>query len=185
MADEMEQDSTTTPPTEQEAQGDFSADYVKKLRQEAAANRLQAKKLQEQLATYEQAQMSEQQNLAAQLEVSKKQLETMTAQLRQERARAVISQAAAKANVSADLAIKLVDVQFDDDGNPLDVDKAIQELVKQYPNLAQQQPAVPQVATMRPGGGQRVAITKDDLKGKSPEWINANWDAVKDLLQSK
>lgn len=183
MADEVEQDSQTTNP-EQEAQGEFSADYVKKLRQEAAANRLQAKKLQEQLATYEQAQMSEQQKLAAQLQTYQEQLKTATAQLRQERARAVISQAAAKANVSADLAIKLIDVQFDDDGNPLDVDKAIQELVKQYPNLVSQA-APPQVATMRPGGNQRAALTKDDLKGKTPEWINTHWNEVKDLLQSK
>ncbi len=129
----------------------FDAGYVKQLRDEAAAYRRKVKELEGKVSSFEQAQMTETEKLRAQAEAAAKQAAAAQEALRQARATAAISREAARHQVDPDLLARLVDVQFDDDGEPAGVDAAVEQVLSRYPNL-------------RPAAGVNMASTNPQRK---------------------
>lgn len=154
----------------------FSADYVKELRAEAAKNRKEAQEAKAKIAAFEQQQMSEAEKLQAAAKSAQEQAQAAQAELRKARADAAIAMAAATHGVSPKLAAKLVAVEFDADGQPINVDQALGAVLNEYPQLK------PVAATVTPGATnpQRTAkLTLEQVKKMSPEEINSRWDEVK------
>lgn len=169
------QEPTTAPQS-------FSADYVKELRQEAADYRVKLKEASDKLAEFEQAKMSEAERLQAQLQAAQAEREQAATALRQARAEAAVAQAAAKHGFPVSLAVKLTEVEFDDNGQPLGVAEAVAKLATEYPQLVAQSAPTPTTAVMNGARPKKSNLTPDDLRGKSPAWINENWDEVKNVL---
>ena len=157
----------------------FSADYVKELRAEAAKNRKEAQEAKAKIAAFEQQQMSEAEKLQAAAKSAQEQAQAAQAELRKARADAAIAMAAATHGVSPKLAAKLVAVEFDADGQPINVDQSLGAVLNEYPQLK------PVAATVTPGATnpQRTAkLTIEQVKKMSPEEINSRWDEVRDVL---
>lgn len=153
--------------TEQEI---FDGDYVKGLRAENAKWRKQAQEAAAKAAEYERAQMTETERLQAQAKAAQ-------AELRQGRAELAVARAAAKEGVNPMLLGRLVEVQFDDAGQPVNVEAAVAAVLKEYPQL--KAPAV-QLAATNPG---RVSkLTLDDVKKMSPQEIIAHEKEIDALL---
>ena len=117
--------NTATPATTggQEPQV-FDAAYVKTLRQEAAQWRKQAQEAAAKVQTFEAQQMSEAERLQAQAKTAQEQAQAARQELQQARAEVAISRAAAALGVDPRKLAKLVTVEFDADGQPVNVDQA-------------------------------------------------------------
>ena len=119
----------------------FTADYVKRLRQEAATHRIKAKELQEQLEEMQQLTAKERQALEQKLaDIETKALEAEAkyaeAMLRSE----VYLAAVRKGFADPELAWKLLDpdeVEWDEEkGRPVNVEALLDEALKKWPFLA-------------------------------------------------
>lgn len=158
----------------------FDAGYVKQFRDEAAAYRRKVKELESKVSGFEQAQMTEAEKLRAQAEAAAKQAAAAQEALRQARATAAISREAARHQVDPDLLARLVDVQFDDDGEPAGVDAAVEQVLSRYPNL---RPAAGvNMASTNPQ--RKPALTLEEVKRMSPDEINRRWDEVQLALKT-
>lgn len=141
MSEEMGQEPTT--PTGQEPKVEkFDAEYVKKLqaevkelRREDIGYRHKAKELEAKVAEYEAAKLTETEKLQKEAADAKTQLEQLKAEARQARADAAIAQHAAASGIKVEVAKKMIDVQFDDAGNPTGVDTAFAQLLQDHPYL--------------------------------------------------
>jgi len=157
----------------------FDAAYVKQLRDEAASWRRKVKDLEGKVTGLETEKLTEAERLKAEAVAAKAQAQEAQAALRRARAEAVISKAAAKHQVDADLLSKLVTVEFGDDGQPAEIDAAVTALLKGHPYL--QAGAV----SLNPTNPQRKgALTLADVRRMTPEQINADWDAVQVALKA-
>lgn len=117
----------------------FDAEYVEKLRRENADHRTRATKAEAELAKHKQAQETEAEKIQRERDEAATRADTAEKALRSERTKNAIITAAAKVNVDPTLAVRLMaaeSVEYDADGNPKDVDKALGDLIKQYPQLA-------------------------------------------------
>ncbi|HLY30705.1 MAG TPA: hypothetical protein VKQ36_06730 [Ktedonobacterales bacterium] len=141
-----------TPATEQGLTREQALDALEKARREAAKHRVDAKELEE-LRAFKQKQeaatLSETERL--QKQVSDMQLAQTEAQRKaQERViRAEVRAHAATVGVPPDLAARLIDyseIEFDGDGEPTNIGKLLEKLIKQYPQLVPSSaaPAAPQ-----------------------------------------
>lgn len=166
---ESAQDATT-PKT-------FDESYVKKLREEAAGWRTKAQEAAAKISDFEKAQMTEAERLKAEAQEAKAQAEAAKAQAKQALAQAEIAKHAAKAGLDPTLAQRLVDVQFDDAGQPTGVDEAINNLLQQYPML---KAGSFEAGATNPGRQNR--LTLDDIKKMSPDEINRRWDEVQKTM---
>lgn len=160
----------------------FDRTYVEQLRREAAGYRTQLKEAADKLKAFEDADMSERQKLQKQLDALRKEQESAQAALRQERARLAVVKAAAKYNIPASLAEKLVEVEFDDDGNPKDVEAAVKKLAAEYPQLVQGGGGG---SPTNPASGKKTTLTREDVQKMTAEEINARWDEVKEVLSGQ
>lgn len=166
---ESAQDATT-PKT-------FNEDYVRGLREEAAGWRRKAQEAAAKIGDFEKAQMTEAERLKAEAQEAKAQAEAARAAAKQAIARAEITRHAAKVGLDPTLAERLVDVQFDDAGQPTGVDEAINNLLQQYPNL--------KAGSFEAGAtnpGRQKQLTLDDIKKMPPEEINRRWDEVQKTM---
>ncbi len=129
------------PEEQQQQQKTFTADYVKRLRQEAATHRIKAKELQEQLEEMQQLTAKERQALEQKLaDIEAKALEAEAkyaeAMLRSE----VYLAAVRKGFADPELAWKLLDpdqVEWDEEkGRPVNVEALLDEALKKWPFLA-------------------------------------------------
>lgn len=170
-----------TPSGGQDSPETFDRDYVEKLRREAAGYRTQLKDAQDRLKSFEDADLSERQKLQKQLDDLKKQQEAANDALRQERARLAIVKAAARHGLPASLAERLVDVEYDDEGNPKDVDAAVKKLAAEYPQLVAGSGGG---SPTNPASGKKTTLTRDDIQKMTADEINARWDEVKEVLGS-
>ena len=137
----------------------FSADYVRELRAEAAKYRKEAQDAKAKVTSFETQQMSEAEKLQAAAKAAQEQAQAAQAELRKARADAAIAMAAATHGVSPKLAAKLVAVEFDADGQPINVDQALGAVLNEYPQLK------PQAATPGATNPQRQAkLTIADVK---------------------
>lgn len=152
----------------------FTADYVKELRAEAAKNRKEAQEAKAKIAAFEAAQMSEAEKLQAAAKSAQEQAQAARQELQQARAEVAISRAAAALGVDPRKLAKLVTVEFDADGQPVNVDQAAAAVLKDWPEL---KPAQPTPSVTNP---QRAAkLTVEAIRKMSPDEINARWDEVK------
>lgn len=138
----------------------FDAEYVRKLRQEAAEYRKRLRELEQTVKQHEEAKLSETERLQKRLAELEREQAAWQRE-RQERTLKYETMLAASrlGIVDPEAAYRLLDLtklEFDEDGNPKNLDKALQELVKAKPYLAGGQvmsgsPTNP--ATGQPRGG--------------------------------
>jgi hypothetical protein len=173
-------DQESTGGNQQEEPKSFDADYVKKLRDEAASWRRKVKDLETKVTGFEQEKMSEAERLKAQADAAKAEAQAAQEALRKARAEAAISREAAKHGVDADLLTRLVTPEFDDDGNPAGIDAAINDLLTKHPYLK----AGSAVGLSATNPQRKGALTLEDIKRMTPEQINARWSEVEATLKA-
>lgn len=170
-----------TPSGGQDSPETFDREYVEKLRREAASYRTELKDIKAKLEEKEQEEMSERERLQARLDKISKSQEEAEAALRQERARVAIVKAAAKVGLPPELAEKLVEVEFDEDGQPVNVEEAVKKLAKEYPQLVK---TTDNGAPTNPAR-RKTTLTPEDVKKMTSEEINARWEEVQEVLAGK
>lgn len=158
----------------------FSVDYVKELRAEAAKYRKEAQDAKAKVSAFETQQMSEAEKLQAQAKQAQEQAQAARQELQQARAEVAISRAAAANGVDPRKLAKLVQVEFDDAGQPINVDQAVAAVLKEWPELKAQ------TTTPAPGAtnpARTAKLTIEQVKKMSPAEINSRWDEVQQVLQ--
>lgn len=156
----------------------FDEAYVKQLRQEAAQWRKEAQDAKAKVQTFEQQQMSEAERLQAQAKEAQEAAQRARTELQQARAEVAVARAAASLGVDPRKLAKLVTVEFDADGQPVNVDQAAAAVLNEWPEL--KTPAAVPGAT-NPGRSPRK-LTLEDIKKMSPEEINSRWPEVQATL---
>lgn len=155
----------------------FDAEYVKQLRAEAAKWRTEAQAAKVKVTEYEKAQMTEAEKLQAQAKAAQEAAEMAQAELRRAKAEAAVARAAGKVGVDPNLVLRLVDVEYDAQGQPVNVDKAVEAVLAAYPQL---KPASVTLGATNPGRTSK--LTMDDVKKMSPDELNRRWDEVQAVM---
>lgn len=136
------------------------------------------KALRAKLTGFEQAQMTETERLRSQAEQAKAEAQAATERARKAMADAAISRAAAQQGIDPALLARLVDVEFDADGMPVNVEANVGAVLAKYPQL---KPATATgVAATNPARVQK--LTMDDIRRMTPDQINARWDEVQIVM---
>jgi multidrug efflux pump subunit AcrA (membrane-fusion protein) len=149
-------------------------DALKKANAEAADRRKKLQAYEQAQAQRDAAQMSE----AEKAQQAADQVKALEAELRKTRADFAIATAAAKASIDPELAARLVDVEFDEAGKPLNIEAALTAALTKYPHL---RPA----AGSNPANPGRVSkLSLEDVKKMSPAQINARWDEVQAAMKA-
>ena len=164
----------------------FDAEYVKKLRAEAARYRKERNELEARVKAFEQERMTKEEQAAQKLKELEEREKALTERMRSSNLRAAIMTAGAGKLASVDAAMKLLDastIEFDEDNNPVGVEAAVAQLLKDYPFLGVQMP--PSGEKTNPERGGRNALTLDDIKRMSPSEINARWEEVSAVMSKK
>ena len=156
----------------------FDEAYVKQLRAENAQWRKQAQEAAAKVQTFEQQQMSEAERLQAQAKEAQEAAQRARTELQQARAEVAVARAAASLGVDPRKLSKLMTVEFDADGQPVNVDAAAAAVLNEWPEL---KPAQPVPGATNPGRGPRK-LTLEDIKKMSPEEINSRWTEVQATL---
>lgn len=155
----------------------FDAEYVAKLRREAAAYRREAGELKARVSDFEAQRMSEAEKLQAQTKAAQEAAERAQAELRATRAQAALATAASKVGVDVELVGRLVDVEFDEEGKPVDIETALQSVLSKWPHL---KPAAAVPAATNPS--RKAQLTLSDVRKMSESEINSRWDEVQKVL---
>lgn len=138
---------------------------VSELRKEAASYRRQVREMEAQLKEYEQAQLSEQERILAERDELRAKLTAATERTQRLALESAVVAAATRAGViDPEVAVALVAdrVTFDEDGAPIGVTEAIEELVTARPYLAGGSRTIPGAPAANPQrdrqaeNGQRV-----------------------------
>lgn len=134
---EAEQQSETQ---EVEESGHFDAEYVRKLRAEAAENRKKLREIEAKVKAEEEAKMTEHERLQKRLtELEYKEAEYLQSLQARTLEYEVKLSAAKLGIIDPEAAYKLLDlkqIEFDEDGKPTNVEKVIRELITKKPYLA-------------------------------------------------
>lgn len=132
--EDTQQQGETTQPVEQ-----FDAEYVKKLRAEAAEYRRRLRQLEEKVKAQEEATLSEAEKLQRRLSELEREREHLLAERRERAMRYEVAVAAQKLGiVDPDAAVRLLDtssLEFDESDRPVNVEEALKALVKAKPYL--------------------------------------------------
>jgi len=149
----------------------FDAEYVRKLRAEAADYRKRLRELEQTVKQHEEAKLSETERLQKRLA----ELEREQAAYQRERQERTLKYetmlAASKLGiVDPEAAYKLLDltrIEFDEDGTPRNIEAALKELLKAKPYLAAQPAAISGSPTnpARTGAGANDAFTAALYRG--------------------
>ncbi len=181
MSEEHDQVSTSAEGGQVPPQSEvFDAEYVKKLRAEAAKWRTEAQAAKAKIAEFEQAQMTEAEKLRAQAQAAQEAAAAAQAELRRVRAEAAVARVAGKMGIDPNLALRLVDVEYDEQGNPVNVEQAVAAVLAAYPQL---KPAAVPVGTTNPA--RMGKLTLEDIKKMTEAEINARWAEVEAVLSGK
>ena len=163
----------------------FDAAYVQQLRAEAAKYRKRLREMEQALKEKEEAEMSEQERLQKRLAELEKERDALAARAREQAVSAKIAFAAQKLGIqSSKAALRLLDMErldFNEDGEPTNIEELLRELVKEYPFLV----GTAQASATNPARGQSTRLTMEDIKRMSPEEINRRWDEVQAVLEGK
>lgn len=164
----------------------FDAEYVSKLRSEAASHRTELKKTQDELKKLQDAQLSEQEKTAKRATDAEALVQATEAKLRERTVRAEVKLAAqAMGVVDPDAAYRLLEldqITFNDDGEPTNIEKLLKDMAAKRPYLLGGGTGS---SATNPGGGHgKGTLTRDDIKKMSPAEINSRWDEVQKVLSS-
>lgn len=161
----------------------FDESYVKKLRDEAAANRKKAADLQAQIDEAKKAEMSEIERAKADAQQAQETAKSIEAKYRQAQRDMAITQEAAKAGFPVAAALKLADVTVSDDGAVSGVEEAIKQLVADYPGMVAGAGGGSNGSSMNGSRAKKKQLlTKAEIESKSPQWRNENWALVQESL---
>jgi len=168
-----------------EEQERFDADYVRKLRAEAAEYRRRLREFENRVKAEEEAKMTEQEKLQKRLAELERE-KTEYKQLLQARTLEyeVKLQASRLGVVDPDAAYRLLDlkrIEFDDDGKPTNLEKALKELVAQKPYLVASggMPSPTNPAQGRISGQQ--VFTRSQLRDQ--KFFATNRDAIMQAMR--
>lgn len=157
----------------------FDTEYVRKLRAEAAEYRKRLRELESKVKADEEAKMTEQEKLQKRLaELERKESEYQRALQERVLEYEVKLHATRLGIVDPNDAYRLLDlaqVEFDDEGKPVNVDKVLKELIAQKPWLVGN-------THVSPTNPAKTKLSLDDIKRMSEEEINRRWDEVKRVL---
>lgn len=129
----------TPEPEKADKAETFDAEYVKKLREEAAARRTEAAALKAKLAEYDKAKLTELERVALERDEAKAALEAQRAAYREAITLSAVKDAASELGYSTKLAAALSrghQWEYTDDGQPKGVKDALRQLAKEFPELA-------------------------------------------------
>ena len=155
----------------------FDAEYVRQLRAENAKWRTEAQAAKARVTEFESAQMTEAQKFQAQAQAAQQAAEAAQAELRKARAEAAVAREAGKLGVDPALVLKLVELEYDEQGQPVGVAERVQAVLTTWPHL---KPQAVTVAATNPGRAQK--LTRADLDKMSIDEINNRWDEVQTVL---
>jgi len=163
----------------------FDAEYVRKLRSEAAQYRKKLRDLEKALKAKEEAELSEQERLQKRVV----EYEAKLAELERERQERTLQyevklRAAKLGIVDPDAAWRLVDlaaIEFNEDGIPLNIEDVLKDLLKAKPYL-RGTPAAPPMGATNPERKRSTNLTRESLKKMSPEEINQHWEEISRFL---
>lgn len=172
----------------------YSADYVKKLRDEAAAARVKLKELEEEIKKRDNEKLSEAEKLQKAAKEAEAKAEDAERRYREAMLQNAVLLACLKpeiAIVDPDAAYRLLDrsgLEFDKDGNPLNLDDVLKKLKEKRPWLAggQQGGSAPSSGgTANPNrSNSKGTLTIEDIGKMSAEEINRRWDEVQATLKA-
>jgi hypothetical protein len=173
-------------PDVQETEGErFDAEYVRKLRAEAAEYRRRLRELESKVKSEEEAKMTEQERLQKRLaELERKEAEYQRVIQSRTLEYEVKLLAVRLGIVDPDAAYRLLDlkqIEFDDDGRPVNLEKVIRDLIATKPYLVSQQaPVSPTNPAQGRISGQQV-FTRSQLR--DPKFFAANREAIMQALR--
>lgn len=156
----------------------FDEKYVRELRAENARWRTEAQAAKAKVTEYETAQMTETQKLQAQAQAAQQAAEAAQQELRKARAEAAVAREAAKAGVDPALVLRLVDLEYDEKGQPVDIPARVAAVLTQWPHLKPQ--AAVAVGATNPG--RTAKLTMADVNQMSEDEINRRWTEVQTVL---
>lgn len=182
------QELTVTEPTDHEPDAPtLDADAIKaelaRARKEAAKYRTELRKFQDAEEARKQASMSAAEKLQAEYEGLQAKYAKAEADRREALIRAAVTAAASNAGfVDVDDAMRLLPTdEIEVDGDRVaGVDGLVAKLVASKPYLTKRQTAP---SPTNPSSPSR--LTLEAIKRMSPQEINANWDAVQDVLSKQ
>lgn len=164
----------------------FDAEYVRKLRAEAAEYRKRLRDLEQAVKKHEEAKLSETERLQRRLAELEAERATWQREVQERVLRYETMLAAGRLGVvDPEAAYRLLDLsllEYDDDGRPTNLEAALRALLKDKPYLVGQ-PHGPSGSPTNPGR-PRTSLTLEDVKRMSPDEINRRWDEVQRVLSS-
>ncbi|MFA4972554.1 MAG: hypothetical protein WC683_08055 [bacterium] len=144
----------------------LSIEEAKKLRQESQSLRKRLKELEDAANKAQDANLTEVQRAQKQAQEASARAEEFAKQLRDERGRTAITDAAIKLGVDVELARSLVKVEFDEEGKPLsDAYKLLEAALKKWPQLK----GAPQPTPTGINAGEGRGEAKPNPKDKDEE----------------
>lgn len=179
-----QQTATAGTQTGQEPEPEkFDAEYVKQLRREAAEYRKKLRELEQIVKQHEEAKLSETEKLQKRLaELEREQASWQ--QERQERTLRYETMLAASrlGIVDPEAAYKLLDlaeIEFDEDGSPRNLEKALRDLIAKRPYLAGAAGGSP----TNPARSQVSPTTFTRSQLRDPNFFKAHRDAIMQALR--
>jgi len=158
------QDAAKQTASAQTSEETFDAEYVRKLRAEAADYRKRLRDLEGRVKTEEETRMPEQERLQKKTKELEQQVTQYQQSLRERTLRYEVMLAASKLGiVDPDAAFRLLDtasLEFDDNGQPKDVERALKALLSNKPYLAA---GAGHASATNPAGGTSKAINGDPM----------------------
>lgn len=162
----------------------FDEAYVQSLRQESAGYRTKLQAAEAKLKSFEDAQLTAQQKAEKDATDAKQRAEQLEAKLRESSIRAEVAVQSVKLKiVDPDAAFRLLNqksIEFDEDGQPKNVEAALSALVKEKPFLLGQATVTTNVNN--PARTTTTTLTLEQIKQMSPAEINARWNEVQMVL---
>jgi multidrug efflux pump subunit AcrA (membrane-fusion protein) len=147
---------------------------LREANREAAERRKRLQSLEQAEQERKVAQLSEAEKAAAEAGRAK----SLEAELRKVRAGYEVAKAASKVGVPEELAARLVDVEFDEAGQPVNVEARLTEMLARFPHLR------PAAASNTANPGRKPGLTLADIDKMSASEVNARWDEVQAALKA-
>lgn len=164
----------------------FDAEYVKKLRAEAAGYRKRLNDLETKFKADEDAKLSEADQLKKRLADLEAQYKQNAVERQEQTTRYEVMLAASKLGiVDPEAAFKLLDhnaLEYGENGAPINVEAALKALVTARPWLQKQEQPAGAGSPANPAGTKGGRLTLEEVKRMSPEEINKRWEEVSALL---
>lgn len=160
----------------------FDAEYIRKLRAEAAEYRKKLRELEAVVKQNQEAKLSEAERLQKRLAELEHEREEWARERQERTLRYETMLTAQKLGiVDPDAAWRLLDlkqIEFDEDGQPQNVEKVLRDLIRARPYLA----GGPSASPTNPARSAS-RLTLEEIRRMTPEEINRRWDEVREVLK--